>query len=46
MQGRTYEKEEKQAYIEDYKNSGEPLSRFTEMHSKLIPVHQNNFTKL
>lgn len=25
---RTYEKQEKQAYLEDYKNSGEPLARY------------------
>jgi transposase-like protein len=27
MSVRTYSKEEKQAYLEDYKNSGESLSR-------------------
>ena len=28
MSVRTYEKEEKQAYVEDYKNSGESLARY------------------
>ena len=28
MSVRTYEKEEKQAYIEDFKNSGESMSRY------------------
>ena len=28
MSVRTYEKEEKQAYVEDFKNSGETLSRY------------------
>lgn len=28
MSVRTYEREEKQAYVEDYKNSGEPLARY------------------
>lgn len=28
MSGRTYEKEEKQAYVEDFKNSGELLERY------------------
>ena len=28
MSVRTYEKEEKQAYVEDFKNSGESISRY------------------
>lgn len=28
MSVRTYEKEEKQAYVEDYKSTGENLSRY------------------
>ncbi len=28
MSVRTYEKEEKQAYVEDYKNSGETIARY------------------
>ncbi|MEG1059829.1 MAG: hypothetical protein RR189_02845 [Bacilli bacterium] len=28
MSGRTYEKQERQAYVEEYKNSGETLVRF------------------
>lgn len=28
MSVRTYEKEEKQAYVEDFKNSGETISRY------------------
>lgn len=28
MSVRTYEKEEKQAYVEDYKNSGETLAKY------------------
>ena len=28
MSIRTYEKEEKQEYVEDYKNSGETISRY------------------
>lgn len=28
MSARTYEKEEKQAYVEDFKNSGESMSRY------------------
>ena len=28
MSGKTYETEEKQAYVEDYKNSGETISRY------------------
>ncbi len=28
MSVKTYEKEEKQAFVEDFKNSGEPLARY------------------
>ena len=31
MSVKTYEKEEKQAYVEDYKNSGETISRYAKI---------------